>query len=444
MQESQLGSDGQRSNIHEDEIAYNVEEGPKSGMHFPTMDNLVNFYKEHGRLKGFSIVIRPSSKGNGSVPKYVLMTCDKGNKPHDGKYTKRVNCPARISDTLLDNGLWVVGRVITNHVHQLDPSMSRFMARHRCLSNDVKRSLEANDIARIRPSKGIRLLEVQSDGLEKMGCLPKDCRNFIYNRRRLRLDEGDAESIRKLFSKVAYEEFHDVICFDTTYLVIRYLMPFATFVGVNHHGQSILLGCALLSHEDVETFKWVFSTWLSAMGNTHPHVMLTDQCKSISAAIWEVMPETRHRFCLWHILSKFSEKFKGIEDFTKATNKFKALIFDTLTIEMFENWNEFLIKYGLKNNEWLMKLYFERESWVPIYLNHVFWAGMMSTQRSEGMHAYFDGYVNSRSTLKQFIEKYEMAICGKTEKELLPEFISKNKVVNCISQFKWEKQFQHA
>ncbi|KAF2284221.1 hypothetical protein GH714_019967 [Hevea brasiliensis] len=247
MQESQSSSDGQRSNIHEDEIAYNVEEGPKSGMHFPTMDNLVNFYKEHARLKGFSIVIRLSSKGNGSVPKYVLITCDKGNKPHGGKSTERVNCPTRINATLKDNGLWVVGRVVTNHIHQLDPSMSRFMAHHRCLSNGVKRSLEANDIAGIRPSKSIRLLEVQSSGPEKMGCLPKDCRNFTYNSRRLRLDEGDVESIQKLFSKLqviertfsyaidvdwecrlrnilwvhsrgraAYEEFHDVICFDTT------------------------------------------------------------------------------------------------------------------------------------------------------------------------------------------------------------------------------------
>ncbi|KAF2299297.1 hypothetical protein GH714_031377 [Hevea brasiliensis] len=217
MQESQSSSDGQRSNIHEDEIAYNVEEGPKSGMHFPTMDNLVNFYKEHAKLKGFSIVIRSSSKSNGSVPKYVLMTCDKGNKPHGGKYTKWVNCPARINATLKDNGLWVVGRVVTNHIHQLDPSMSRFMARHKCLSNGVKRSLEANDIAGIRPSKSIRLLEVQSSGPEKMGCLLKDCRNFIYNRRRLR-------NILWVHprGRAAYEEFHDVICFDTTYLVNRY------------------------------------------------------------------------------------------------------------------------------------------------------------------------------------------------------------------------------
>ncbi|KAF2297145.1 hypothetical protein GH714_018164 [Hevea brasiliensis] len=171
-----------------------------------------------------------------------------------------------------------------------------------------------------------------------------------------------------LRGRAAYEEFHYVICFDTTYLVNRYRMPFATFVGVNHHGQSILLGCALLSHEDAETFN------------------------------------------------KVLEKFKGVEDFTKPTNEFKALIFDSLTIEMFEtNWNDFLTNYGLENNEWLMKLYSERENWMPVYLKHMFWVGMMSTQRSEGMHAYFDGYV----------EQYEMAIRGKNEKELLSEFVSK-------------------
>lgn len=39
-----------------------------------------------------------------------------------------------------------------------------------------------------------------------------------------------------------YESFGDVVTFDTTYLPNKYGMPFARFVGVNHHGQSILLG----------------------------------------------------------------------------------------------------------------------------------------------------------------------------------------------------------
>ena len=52
-------------------------------------------------------------------------------------------------------------------------------------------------------------------------------------------------------SKAAYEEFHDVVNFDTIYLVNRYKMLLGTVAGVNHHGQSILLGCALISHEDI-------------------------------------------------------------------------------------------------------------------------------------------------------------------------------------------------
>ena len=55
-------------------------------------------------------------------------------------------------------------------------------------------------------------------------------------------------------SKEAYKEFGEVVTFDTIYLTNKYDMPYAPFVGVNHHGQSILLGCGLISKEDTKTF----------------------------------------------------------------------------------------------------------------------------------------------------------------------------------------------
>ena len=39
-------------------------------------------------------------------------------------------------------------------------------------------------------------------------------------------------------SRAAFKEFGDVVTLDTTYLVNKYNMPFAHFIGVNHHGQS--------------------------------------------------------------------------------------------------------------------------------------------------------------------------------------------------------------
>ncbi|KAK6796160.1 hypothetical protein RDI58_003861 [Solanum bulbocastanum] len=39
--------------------------------------------------------------------------------------------------------------------------------------------------------------------------------------------------------------------------------------------------------EDIETYKFVFSTWLAAMGNVPPMAFLTDQCECIKEAIAE-------------------------------------------------------------------------------------------------------------------------------------------------------------
>jgi len=48
-------------------------------------------------------------------------------------------------------------------------------------------------------------------------------------------------------ARSASQYFKDGVSFDTTYLTNKYNMPFAPFVGINHHGQSILLGGGLLS-----------------------------------------------------------------------------------------------------------------------------------------------------------------------------------------------------
>ncbi|XP_057997938.1 protein FAR1-RELATED SEQUENCE 5-like [Hevea brasiliensis] len=205
----------------------------------------------------------------------------------------------------LYEGMWEVTKTISRQNHDLEPSMCRFMHGHRKLTPNMKRVLEANDRCGIRPSKNIRMLEVEVGGPENLSCLAKDYRNFIENERRLQLCDGDIGAISKLFmtmqqkdhnflylmqldsdnrlcnvlwvhpcGRAAYQEFHDVVSFDTTYLVNRYRMPFATIMGLNHHGQSILLGCVLISHEDADTFKWLFSTWIEAIGGGGAFILM--------------------------------------------------------------------------------------------------------------------------------------------------------------------------
>lgn len=66
-------------------------------------------------------------------------------------------------------------------------------------------------------------------------------------------------------SRVAYKYFRNVVTFNTIYLANKFDMPFAPFVGVNHHGQTILLGCGLISYKDIEIFTWLLKTWLVCM-----------------------------------------------------------------------------------------------------------------------------------------------------------------------------------
>ena len=65
------------------------------------------------------------------------------------------------------------------------------------------------------------------------------------------MDLDEENRLKKLFLSdgrqgAAYEEFGEVVIFDTTYLTNKYDIPFAPFVGVNHHGQFTLFGCGLL------------------------------------------------------------------------------------------------------------------------------------------------------------------------------------------------------
>nr|GEU37985.1 protein FAR-RED impaired response 1-like [Tanacetum cinerariifolium] len=194
----------------------------------------------------------------------------------------------------------------TKHI-DVSPSKGRFYKCHRVVNKHVKRQLEIHQRAGVRINKSFNSFVVQSRGYEALPFTEKDCRNYIDKVKRLKFGEGDAEAIQGYFMKIqsidreffyaweldeenrlkfffwedarcraAYEEFGDVVTFDATYLTNKYEMPMAPFVRVNHHGQSILLGCGLISNEDTNTFTWLFQTWLACMSRRAPDAIITD------------------------------------------------------------------------------------------------------------------------------------------------------------------------
>ncbi|XP_074356872.1 protein FAR1-RELATED SEQUENCE 5-like [Apium graveolens] len=96
---------------------------------------------------------------------------------------------------------------------------------------------------------------------------------------------------------MAYQNFGDVMAFDTTYRTNRYAMPFVPFTGVNHHYQSVIFGFALMRDEHASTFEWILRTWLEGVGNNPPLTIITDQDQAMASAIAVVHLNTTHLLC---------------------------------------------------------------------------------------------------------------------------------------------------
>jgi len=170
------------------------------------------------------------------------------------------------------------------------------------------------------------------------------------------MDVDDEKQLRNVFwgdarCRAAYEYFGEVITFDPTYLTNKYDMPFVPFVGVNHHGQSMLLGCALLSNEDTKTFTWLFTTWLECMHGSAPNAIITDQDRAMKNAIEIVFPKARHRWCLWHIMKKIPEKFGRHSDYDSIKTLLHDIVYDFFRkSDITMRWENMTEHHKLQNN----------------------------------------------------------------------------------------------
>ncbi|XP_042971413.1 protein FAR1-RELATED SEQUENCE 5-like [Carya illinoinensis] len=458
-----------------------VIEEPKKGMEFNSFEDLLSYYKDYGKKCGFGVMTKRTERAEDQSVRYVTLACARGGKARNRTFnvanprpTGKTECKAKINALNYDGKLRLT-TVHNVHNHGLSPKKSRFFRCNREVSDAVKRVLDTNDQAGVRLNKSFGSLVVGAGGYENLPFLEKDCRNYIDKARHLRLGAGGAGALREYFcrmqyknpgfftlmdldddgrlknvfwadprSRASYQYFGDVVTFDTTYLTNRYGMPFAPFVGVNHHGQSILLGAGLISREDTETFVWLFQTWLQCMDGIAPKAIITDQDRAMKNAIAIVFPTTRHRFCLWHILKKVPEKLGSYGSYkTGMKNDLMKCVYDSQSVEEFEtSWEKLITTYNLQENAWLQSLYAERQYWVPPFLKDYFWAGMSTTQRSESMNAFFDGYVHAKTNLKEFVDQFDNALKKKIENENAADFHSFSVTTPCISRSLIEKRFQ--
>ncbi|CAL8991275.1 unnamed protein product [Prunus brigantina] len=457
------------------------EERPKVGMKFDSLDFVYDFYNRYALLAGFSI--RRHSSGKEKYSKEILrkefVCCKQGVfkkeeprviKRHRG--ISRCGCKARVVVVKVSGcKQYVFSLVVEGHNHTMTPSERvHFMRSHRHISEPAKLLTKQLGSADIPTHKKMSILEVQSGGMEKIGFTKKDIYNFEYyesglmknhdvelvteyflaeqknNRSFYFKIEGDSnDRLTRCFwadatSRRAYGFYGDVVGLDTTFNTNRYGLPFAPMLGVNNHGQTIVLACAFLSKETTESFIWMFEEFKKAMPGGEPKMIITDQDATMARAIFEVFPTTFHRLCIWHITTKFSDKLPraAYEEYWK---EFKETIWEIDNIDEFEEkWHAIVIKSGLTDHPWLSSVFDLRKSWVPAYVKHVFAAGMSSSQRAEGSHTFFKQYISRRNSLMDFITRFQRALSHQRQNELLADHIDAFEKPQCALLMTMDKQ----
>ncbi|CAB4276797.1 unnamed protein product [Prunus armeniaca] len=478
-------SDTRNKTVTRDEINLNSsrDSEPRDGMEFESKEEAFSFYREYAKSVGFAAVIKASRRSRVSgkfidakfactrygskresstaeVPESVsnpressICSSVKRKRGRASRSWEKTDCKACMHVKRQD-GRWIIRSFIKEHNHEIFPDQAYYFRGHRNFDLGTGDADGLHAIRR-RTKKMYVNMARQSGGYKKSDNQKGGGTNQSLSGKHLSLEEGDAQvmldhflymqdenpnffyaidlneeqRLRNVFwvdakGKLDYGNFCDVVFLDTTYIKNEYKLPFVPFIGVNHHFQFILLGCALLANESKSTYVWLMRAWLKAMGGHAPKVVLSDQNKVLKEAIAEVLPDSRHCLCLWHILGKIPEKLGYvIRQHDKFMVKFNKCIFKSWTNEQFEKrWWKMVERFNLRDDVWFQSLYEDREQWIPTYMRDIFLAGMSTTQRSESINSFFDKYMQRKTTLKEFLEQYKTILREKYEEEVKADF----------------------
>ncbi|XP_043725749.1 protein FAR1-RELATED SEQUENCE 5-like [Telopea speciosissima] len=314
--------------------AEDLQNDPKVDMIFDTEEEAYQFYNNYGRRMGFSIRRQyvHRSKSNKSIITSARFVCSKQGIKKQVSETKnpqketKINCLARMGIKLMDNGQYWCHDVVEDHNHPFQTPATAYMMRsQRKLSKAHAAVIDLADDSGLRPKAIFDYMGRQAGGVENLGHTKLDQKNYLRTKRQRDLAQGEGGSLLMYFEKqtrenpsftyslqldsdekianvfwtdprmiIDYALFGDVVTFDTTFDTNKEYIPFGLFAGFNHHRGVVIFGAALLYDETVDSFKWLFETFLEIHGHKKPITIFTDQDATKAKAIQEVLPETWH------------------------------------------------------------------------------------------------------------------------------------------------------
>lgn len=137
----------------------------------------------------------------------------------------------------------------------------------------------------------------------------------------------------------------------------------------------------------------------------HQKTILTDQNRAMEVAFKNIMPDTMHCWCKWHVLNKVKESLGLCTPRRVNSEQSSAKVVNhMLTVGEFEkDWELLLAKYMMRSHPYMTNLFEIREKWAKPYLKGVFCAKIASTQSSESANHMLKNYVPPGCPMLMFL-----------------------------------------
>ncbi|XP_020110765.1 protein FAR1-RELATED SEQUENCE 5-like isoform X2 [Ananas comosus] len=389
--------------------------------------------------------------------------CSKEGHRDDEQLTKanynrpdtRTDCKAMIRFQVDDQGQWKVIRLVSDHNHELAKPEERHLLRSaRSLTPAKGGVTDPLAIVGTQHLNALADINEEGEGVDNAEFTMRDCYNNLNVHSINLIEAGDAQSLVNLFkrrtnedgmfywdvqvdqegrmtnffwrdgrSRIDYDCFGDAVVFDTTYRSNKYDLICAPFIGVNHHWQNVMFGCAFLLDETTTSFVWLFKTFLESMGGRPPKSIITSGDQEMAKAIEEVFPGTHHFLCHWQIQKDAPSHMGTLNACRPFHNMFaKCMQGCDSEMEFEDTWGAMLHEYNLHDNLWLNNLYRFKERWCTALNKDFFDAGIRSSNRSESTNDVFNEIADKSTTPARFVLAFEKLVKDWRKNELEEDF----------------------
>ncbi|KAK2452081.1 protein FAR1-RELATED SEQUENCE [Trifolium repens] len=353
-----------------------------------------DLYQEHGFKMGFSVrkgkeLYYDNDKKNTRLKDFYCSKqgfknnepeCEIASKVAYQRADSRTNCKAMVRFNVSKDGEWRITKLIMDHNHEFVPLEQRHLLRSMRKVSEAKGGVIKSMVnAGMKVTNIWNYLGEEVGGYDKLGMTMKDMHNFVYNEKMKLIEAEDAQSL------------------------------------VNH-----------LQNRQAQDPMFYYSVQLDQESRLTNVFWRDDQDGAMAKAIGEVMPNTSHRLCLWHISKNAPSHLGDLKSDQKFQSLFNKCMSGCDSKEEFEStWSDMINEYKLQNHSWLSGMYKIRHKWSTAYSKDVFSADIKSSQRSESTNSVLGEISGKTTSLSQFLLVFE-------------------KMVNKWRQLETEKEFKNS